>query len=210
MAASLGGLRAYARILSELPVGFPAPVLLVQHRNQPPSYVPEHLSRFTRLPVAHAREGDELRPGRVYAAPPGRHLLVRPDRTLALTDEEPVCFVRPAADRLFESAASVFGSRVAAVVLTGRGYDGSCGARAVRKAGGMVIAQSARTCEAPDMPVHAVETGCVDMVLPLDKIGLMLQVLAPSAPSRRSASPPPRPGEPAGSGPAAAGRWRRP
>jgi two-component system, chemotaxis family, protein-glutamate methylesterase/glutaminase len=179
MAASLGGLLAYARILSALPRGFPVPILLIQHRSTPPNLLPQYFSRSSRLPVVNAREGDKLSPGCVYAAPPGRHLLVFPDRTLSLSDSEPVWFTRPSADRLFESAASVFRNRLLAVVLSGRGQDGANGVRAVHRAGGMVIAQSEKTCGAPGMPRHAIETGCVDMVLPLDKIASMLQRLAP-------------------------------
>ena len=177
MAASLGGLRAYAQILSALPPGFPVPILLVQHRSTPPSFLPRYLSRSSRLPVVDAREGDRLSPGCVYAAPPGRHLLVLPDRTVSLSDSEPVWFTRPSADRLFESAASVFRNRLIAVILSGRGQDGANGVRAVRAAGGMVIAQSEMTCVAPGMPGHAIDTGCVDMILPLDQIASMLQVL---------------------------------
>src|SRR5215210_4527897 len=179
MAASLGGLRAYAQILSALPRGFPVPILLIQHRSTPPILLPQYFSRSSRLPVVDAREGDRLSPGSVYAAPPGRHLLVLSDRALSLSDSEPLWFTRPSADRLFESAASVFQNRLTAVILSGRGQDGANGVRAVHKAGGMVIAQSEETCGATVMPGHAIGTGCVDLVLTFDKIADMLQRLAP-------------------------------
>lgn len=177
LAASFGGLRAFTRILSALPAGFPAPILLLQHQRNPPSLLAGILSRSTGLTVTEARPEDEIWPGHVYIAPPGRHLLVRPDRTLALSDDPPVQFVRPSADRLFESLAAAFGSQAIAVVLTGKGSDGGDGIRAVRKQGGMTIAQSTKSCDAPDMPANAFETGCVDLVLPLDKIAPILQIL---------------------------------
>jgi two-component system chemotaxis response regulator CheB len=116
LAASAGGLAAFSEILSGLPADFPAPVLLLQHLSpQHPSLLPELLARVTRLAIVEARDREELLPGRVYVAPPGLHLLVRPDRTLALSDAEPVWFARPAADPLFESRAAAVGSRAGGV-----------------------------------------------------------------------------------------------
>ncbi|HKV12153.1 MAG TPA: chemotaxis protein CheB, partial [Thermoanaerobaculia bacterium] len=87
LAASAGGFDAFSTILSALPVGFPVPILLLQHISQERmTCLPELLSRQTRLSVAMARPGDRPAPGRVHVAPPGRHLLVRPDGTLALSD----------------------------------------------------------------------------------------------------------------------------
>lgn len=178
LAASFGGLVAFSAVLSALPADFPAPVLLLQHLPpQSPSLLPQLLARVTGLTVVQARARDELLPGWVYVAPPGRHLLVRPDRLLELSDSEPVWFTRPAADRLFESLAASFGSRAVGVILTGRGCDGAQGIRAIRQAGGTTVAQSPESCTAPDMPSAAIETGCVDMVLPLARISPLLQVL---------------------------------
>ncbi|HKV08992.1 MAG TPA: chemotaxis protein CheB [Thermoanaerobaculia bacterium] len=179
LAASAGGLEAFSAILSALPAGFPVPILLLQHMNlERPSVLPDLLSRITRLTVKAAQPGDRLAPGHVYAAPPGRHLLVRPDGALALSDAPMVNCVRPAADLLFESLASVYGRRAVAVVLSGRGCDGARGIEAIRRQGGMTIAQSEKTCKAPDMPAAAIETGCVEMVLPLGKIAPVLEMLA--------------------------------
>ena len=181
LAASLGGLAAFRAVLGPLPADFPAPILLVQHLHPAyPSLLPEILAAHTALAVAPAREGDVLRPGHVYVAQPGRHLLVRPDRTLALSSEAPDCGARPSADHLFTSLAAVFGDRAVAVLLTGRGRDGAAGLAAVRRRGGTTIAQSPATCRAADMPLAAIEAG-VEMVLPLEKIGPMLQILAAGA-----------------------------
>jgi two-component system, chemotaxis family, protein-glutamate methylesterase/glutaminase len=178
LAASAGGFAAFSEILSGLPADFPAPVLLLQHLSiRYRSLLPELLARVTSLEVVQAQDRDELLPGRVYVAPPGLHLLVRPDRTLALSDSEPVWFTRPAADRLFKSLPASFGSRAVGVILTGRGCDGAQGIQAIHRAGGTTIAQSPKSCTAAGMPSAAIETGCVDMVLSLQRIGPMLQVL---------------------------------
>src|SRR5688572_5471217 len=104
LAASAGGLEAISHILSGLPQDFPAAVVVLLHRTvQMPNLLPEVLSQRTPLPVKIAEEADALRPGTVFVAPPGRHLLVCPDATLTFSDSMKVNYVRPAADRLFES-----------------------------------------------------------------------------------------------------------
>jgi two-component system chemotaxis response regulator CheB len=89
---------------------------------------------------------------------------------LRLTDSEPVHFVRPSADLLFDSMAAAFGTRALACVLTGTGRDGATGVGAVRSGGGTVIAQDPESAEFPGMPQAAVDTGGVDFVLPLEEI----------------------------------------
>ncbi|MGW0687155.1 chemotaxis protein CheB [Streptomyces sp. NPDC002754] len=106
----------------------------------------------------------------MYIAPPDRHLCVGTSRTLALTEEEPVNHARPAADPMFESAAKAYGSRTIACVLTGADGDGSRGITAVKKHGGTVIVQNPATAEFRGMPRSAINTGLVDLVLPLEDI----------------------------------------
>lgn len=192
LAASAGGLAAFSEVLSALPADFPAPVLLLQHlSSRYRSLLPELLARVTSLTVVQARDGDELLPGQAYVAPPGLHLLVRPDRTLALSDSEPVWFTRPAADCLFKSLAASFGSRTVGVILTGGGCDGAQGIQAIHRAGGTTIAQSPKSCTAAGMPSAAIETGCVDMVLPLARIGPMFQILFSRKQNSRPGNPRP-------------------
>jgi two-component system, chemotaxis family, protein-glutamate methylesterase/glutaminase len=171
VAASAGGLRALTALLSGLPADFPAPIAVVQHLDpRHPSLMAAILGRVARLMVKEAQEGEALRPGVVYLAPPDRHLLVNANGTFTLTRSELVHFVRPSADLLFESLAASFKSRAVAVVLTGSGSDGSLGLRAIRRMGGHVIAQDEATSEFFGMPDAAIRTGVVDRVLPLDEI----------------------------------------
>ncbi len=181
VATSAGGLKALTRIFSMLPAGFPAAILVVQHLDpRHRSLMAEILSRRTRLSVLEANEGDRLRPGAVFIAPPDRHLLVTPERTLSLTRSELVHFVRPSADLLFESVAATFRSRAIAVVLTGTGTDAAMGVQAIKKLGGTVIAQDEATSEFFGMPQAAIQTGCVDFVLPLGEIADALNTLVNS------------------------------
>lgn len=171
MAASAGGLVAIREILSHLPARFPAAIVVVQHLDpNHPSLLAQILGRTTALHVKQATEGDTLTPGTVFIAPPNRHLLVKSDGSLSLTQTELVHFLRPSADLLFESVAASFRVRAIGVVLTGSGTDGTMGVQAIKKMGGLVVVQSEATSEFSSMPQAAIETGCVDMVLPLGEI----------------------------------------
>jgi two-component system chemotaxis response regulator CheB len=171
MAASAGGLKALSQVLNHLPGDFPAAILIVQHVDpNHRSLMAEILGRRTKLEVKQAEEGDTLGAGKVFIAPPNRHLLLTGDRTLALSESLPVNFLRPAADLLFESAASVCKAHAVAVVLSGTGRDGASGVSAIKRMGGVVIAQSVNSSEFSGMPGSAIQTGDVDRVLPLEEI----------------------------------------
>lgn len=171
IAASAGGLKALSRVLGQLPEDFPVPIVVVQHLDpRHRSLMDEILDKRTPLRVKQAEAGDHPEGGTVYIAPPNHHLLVDGDSSLLLTQSEMVHFVRPSADLLFESVAGTYKERCIAVVLTGSGQDGGMGVEAVKKMGGIVIAQNEETADFFGMPETAIETGCVDLVLDLDEI----------------------------------------
>jgi two-component system chemotaxis response regulator CheB len=175
VAASLGGPAVLRQILSSLPAGFPAPLLIVQHQSpRAPGLLYEVLAGKTRLGLKWARQHAPLHASSVYLAPPDRHLTVTRWRTARLSDGPRVNFARPAADLLLSSAARSFGPRALGVVLTGGLHDGANGAAAIREAGGVVIAQAPHTCRAPGMPEAAIRSGAVDFVLPPERISCAL------------------------------------
>jgi two-component system, chemotaxis family, protein-glutamate methylesterase/glutaminase len=178
IASSAGGLAALTRLLSGIDGSFPAPILVVQHLDpRHESLMADILSRRTELAVTQAEAGMPIESGTVYIAPPDKHLLANPDRTLSLTQSELVHFVRPSADLLFESVAAAFRERAIGVVLTGSGSDGAMGVVAIKKMGGTVIAQDEQSSEFFAMPSAAIDTGQVDFVLPLDEIPAALMSL---------------------------------
>jgi two-component system chemotaxis response regulator CheB len=165
-------------VLASLPGDFPAALVVVQHLDRRHrSLLADILGRRTAVGVKEAAEGDAVRAGQAYIAPPDRHLLVNANRTLSLTQSELVHFVRPSADLLFESTAASFKERAIAVVLSGSGHDGAMGVKAIKKMGGTVIVQDAANADFAGMPQAALATGLADFVLLLDEIAPALQKL---------------------------------
>jgi two-component system chemotaxis response regulator CheB len=178
LAASAGGITALGRVLGELPVGFPVPVLVVQHLDpRHATVIADVLGRRTKLRVKLAESEEHIQPGTIYVAPPNRHLLVDSAGMLTLTNTELVHFVRPSADLLFESVAGAYGPRAIVCVLTGTGRDGAMGVGAVKSRGGTVIVQDPASADFAGMPDAAVATGPADFVLPLGEIGVLIRDL---------------------------------
>jgi two-component system, chemotaxis family, protein-glutamate methylesterase/glutaminase len=174
VATSTGGPNALAVLLADLPADFRAPVLIVQH--MPAVFTATlavRLDGICPLPVVEARHGEAVVPGQVYIAPGGFHMEVtrRAGKVFVrLHEEAKENSCRPAADVLFRSAVTVYGAEVLAVVLTGMGRDGLEGARAVRAAGGSVIAESETTATVTAMPHAVAAAGLADVVLPIDRV----------------------------------------
>jgi two-component system chemotaxis response regulator CheB len=178
VATSTGGPAALHRMLSRLTPDFPAPVLVVQHNA--PGFMGglvAWLGGGCGLTVKVAEQGEPLLPHTVYLAPDDRHLGVAAAGTVLLSAAPPLGGFRPSGTYLFESAARARGSSVVALILTGMGDDGVEGLRAVRQAGGHVIAQDEASSVVWGMPGAAVAAGLADSVLPLDAIAIRLAEL---------------------------------
>ena len=172
--ASAGGIQALTTLVAGLPRDFPASLLVVVHI--PPyaiSRLPEILSRSGPLPAAHARHGEAIEPGRIYIAPPDRHLLVRSGWIeLSRGPRENHC--RPAIDPLFRTAARVYGARVIGIILSGALYDGSMGLLAIKTRGGMAIVQDPQEAIVDSMPRRAIERVEAEHVLPVAEMAAAL------------------------------------
>ncbi|MEH2045624.1 chemotaxis protein CheB [Nostoc sp.] len=164
--ASAGGQKPIIEILSALPANFAAAIIVVQHMN--PLYhsrLAHILSRYTALRVEQAKSGQIMRPGTVYTYVPDRHVVVDANGSLSLLESPKMNFVRPSVDKLFMSVGLNYGIRGIGVVLSGCGRDGALGVMAMKKYGGMTIAQDETTSGYFDMPSAAIDTGKVDFVL---------------------------------------------
>lgn len=168
IAASTGGPAALLGIVPALPAELPASVLVVQHLPEPyTARLARELALRSTVAVTEAIDGDALRPGRVYVAPGSRDVVVAPHGTIALRSRarhEGVC---PSADLAMASAARYAGPATVGIVLTGMGADGALGVEAIARAGGRVIAQDETSSVIYGMPRAAVETGCVNALVPL-------------------------------------------
>jgi two-component system chemotaxis response regulator CheB len=174
--ASTGGPAALERILKDLPGDFSAPILVVQHiATGFASGLARWLSGSASLRVKIAEPGEMLRPRTVFIAPDDRHLGVGADGRIEVTAGPEVNGLRPSATHLFESVARSFGPGVVAVILTGMGRDGVEGLRAVKIAGGQVIAQDESSSVVYGMPREAVTAGVVDIVASIEDIAPRLR-----------------------------------
>jgi two-component system, chemotaxis family, protein-glutamate methylesterase/glutaminase len=136
--------------------------------------LPEILKRYGPLPVSNAKNWEEVRPGRIYVAPPDHHILLEPSGHVRITHGPKENRFRPAVDPLFRSAAHAFGPRVVGVVLTGGLDDGTAGLWTIKDRGGTTVVQRPDGALAPSMPLSALEHVAVDHCVPLDEIGPLL------------------------------------
>jgi two-component system chemotaxis response regulator CheB len=168
---SAGGLDALKVVLGAFPANLGIAVIVVAHTAPDGDHLlPSLLGNICKLPVSEAREREAVLPGQVYVAPPNYHLLIEPQRSFALSVDERVCFVRPAIDVLFRSAADAYRQHLIGIILTGANDDGAQGLKAVKDAGGYTLVQDPRGAYADAMPKAAIATAAVDRVLPLDAL----------------------------------------
>jgi len=162
MASSTGGPEALTQIFTKLASGnHNLPILLVQH--MPPLFTDKLAQMLTRVSpgyeVLEAKGGETLTPGICYIAPGDYHMRLGNTGKIVLDQEEKNCFVRPAANCLFESVAQNFSSQVASFVLTGMGEDGGKGIVELSKKGSYNFYQSERTCTVFGMPAAIHKSG---------------------------------------------------
>ncbi|RON80557.1 chemotaxis protein CheB [Pseudomonas fluorescens] len=173
--ASAGGVEALMNLLGPLRKGFVLPIIIVLHLpEERRSQLAEVFARRLALPVAEATDKQDIEAGTVYFATPGYHLSVEQDRSLSLSLEERVHHSRPSIDYLFESAADVYGTKLAAVLLTGANHDGARGLAQVKRHGGLTIVQDPEDAQVATMPLAALKIQPPDHVLPIHGIGRLL------------------------------------
>jgi two-component system, chemotaxis family, protein-glutamate methylesterase/glutaminase len=176
--ASAGGVQALSALVSGLPEDLPAAVFVVLHMGaQSGTALPAILSRRTKLPVDHPRDGERVEPGRVYVAVPDRHLVLRRGEVRVANGPRENGH-RPSVDTLFRSAAANYGSRAVGVVLSGTRDDGTAGLRAIHARGGTAIVQDPAESLFPGMPQSALAGDHPDFVLPVAEIAAVLSKLA--------------------------------
>ena len=177
--ASAGGVETLKQLVQRLPEDLPASLFVVLHI--PPlngaSMLPAILERAGRLPAQSAIDGARFERGRIYVAPPDRHLLVERDRVRVVRGPRENRH-RPSVDPLFRSAAWTYGPRVVGVVLSGTLDDGAAGLWAIKTCGGVTVVQDPAEAAYTGMPTSALMTVRVDYCLSVERMALLLDELA--------------------------------
>lgn len=170
---STGGPQALKRLIPQLPADFPVPVVMVMH--MPVGYTEMYaakLNEVSHLEVSEAAEGDEVKTGRVFLAPAGRHLFVRREadgRVVVHLSAKPFDTLhKPSVDVMFQSVADVYGGRVLGIVMTGMGSDGRQGAAWIKAQGGLVFTEAESSCVVYGMPCVVNEAGLSDKSVALE------------------------------------------
>ncbi|ADQ67583.1 chemotaxis response regulator containing a CheY-like receiver domain and a methylesterase domain [Halogeometricum borinquense DSM 11551] len=173
--ASTGGPNVVEEVLGELPADANLRILVVQH--MPEGFTRRFADRLdtrSAYNVQEATDGEKIGAGEARVAPGGSHLVVDRDRrgqlTLKLTDTKPVHGVKPAIDLTMASAVETVDGPLAGALLTGMGRDGVDGMGRIHEAGGHTVAQDEATSAIFGMPMRAIETGCIEVVAPAEKV----------------------------------------
>lgn len=175
---STGGPQALTQVIPLLPETLSVPVVVVQH--MPPLFtksLAEDLDSRSKLSVYEAQNGQRIEAGGVYIAPGGNHLKIGGTLTAPialLTEDPPERNCRPAVDYLFRSAAQMYGPRTLGIVMTGMGDDGTIGSRAIRDAGGSIVAQDESSCVVYGMPQSIVKNHLANKVVSLQQIASLI------------------------------------
>src|ERR1700675_3535898 len=172
LAASTGGPATVMRLAPGFTRDFPAAVILVQH--MPAAFTTQYaaqLAEFTGVRVKEAEANESLQPGTFYICPGGQHLRVTPTGRIQLDGTSGrINGYLPNIDITMETVAAFAGSMSIGAIFTGMGNDGANGARAIKAAGGLVVAQDEATSVIFGMPAEAIKAGAVDQVLGIDDI----------------------------------------
>ncbi len=169
--SSAGGLEALQIVLAKISSLDNCAFIIAQHLSPTHrSMMTELLSRVTSIPVIEIQNGILIKKNSIYMTPENSDVYVKSGK-IYLTNIEQTYGPKPSINYLFNSLAEAYGSRALGVILSGTGSDGAFGIRAIKANGGITIAQSPATAKYDGMPISAINTGKVDLVVSVDNIG---------------------------------------
>lgn len=175
---SAGAMQALIKLVAQFSKDFAAPIFIVNHMSADNTgeALVKTLDQNSNLACQHPRNGQVFESGNIYLAPSNQHMLIDKGKIL-ITKGARENRSRPAIDPLFRSAAVAYGNRVVGVILTGYLDDGTSGMMAIKKCGGICIAQDPQEADYPDMPQSVVTNVGVDYCLPIAEMGALLEQL---------------------------------
>jgi two-component system chemotaxis response regulator CheB len=176
---STGSIEVLLQLLPALrpPIAF-ALVIVLHRKNTADSTLANLLALKTTIPLKEVDDKDLLMPGHIYLAPADYHLLLEQDGTFSLDDSEKINYSRPSIDVAFESGADVLGTDAIGILLSGANADGTNGLRAIKKKGGIIIAQQPETAQVGFMPQQAILGANPDFILDVPGMIALLNDLA--------------------------------
>ncbi|OBY25793.1 chemotaxis protein CheR [Leisingera sp. JC1] len=176
IAASAGGLEALSSLVQNLPPAANAIYVIAQHMSPThKSVLSSLIARETKLPVMELGRETQPEAGTIYITPPDTDVVLEHGVLRLRNPAGHPASPKPSADRLFKSIAEECAERCVGIVLSGTGSDGSYGVQAIRECGGITIAQDPGSAKYDGMPVSAIETGCIDLKLTPEQIGLQFE-----------------------------------
>ena len=152
---SAEGVIELRRLIETLSATLNAAIVVVVRTDANESHLLNVVGPRTPLPVDYAQPTEPIVPGRIYVAPPDRHMLVQGDH-IRLIHGPRENGARPAIDPLFRSAAFAYGTRAIGIVLSGSLDDGTAGLLAIKDRGGIAVVQDPADAIAPSMPGSAI------------------------------------------------------
>jgi len=179
IASSTGGPKALSVLLARLPENFAYPIVIAQHISD--GFVPglvEWLDRVSKLNVKQAEEGEKISSGNIYVSPSETNMTIDSNEKIYFIERKEKDIYHPSCDALLSSIANVYGSGSIGVILTGMGNDGAVGMKKIKEAGGCTIAQDEESSVIYGMASVAVESGCIDKIMPLKQISEELVQMA--------------------------------
>lgn len=169
--ASAGGLEALDGFFRHMPSNSGMAFVVIQH------LAPQHISsmdsllkRYTQMQVLNIEDGIRAKPNHIYLNPPDKHVVIMNGKLCLMEPKEPHG-VRMPINYFLRSLAEDKGEKAICIILSGTGSDGTLGLKAVKGEGGLALAQDERQAKFDSMPRNAIDTGLVDFVLPVEKMG---------------------------------------
>ncbi len=177
--SSAGGPPMLDSLLAELPADLPAGIIVTQH--MPPGFTAPLAERFNRIspiPVKETETGDAILTGRILLSKAGVHTVVSGELSehnkkigkIIHTNSPPLHGVKPAVDKTFESAVTVYGKNIVSVTLSGMGNDAGAGALVIKEAGGKNLVCDEKDCLVYGMPRSVIKYNAADKIVPLKKL----------------------------------------
>ncbi|WEA01669.1 chemotaxis protein CheB [Mucilaginibacter sp. SJ] len=162
--ASAGGMEEINSFFDHTPLDGVSYVIIQHLSADFKSRMLDLLTRHSKLIVEEAEDGMKVQCNQVYLIPSNKYMTIR-GGNLYLTEKEKIQGPHLTINTFFESLAESYEKKAIGIVLSGLGSDGTEGIKAIKRAGGMVMARDPKTSEFSSMPTHAIATGLVDFVL---------------------------------------------